>query len=54
MPGKLVLNIAKNLLFLIAGLAMLFLAFRGNDIGELINDIKHAKFGWILLSMTGY
>ena len=52
MPGKLVLNIAKNLLFLIAGLAMLFLAFRGNDIGELINDIKHAKFGWILLSMT--
>ncbi|HAW52819.1 MAG TPA: hypothetical protein DCX54_10915 [Flavobacteriales bacterium] len=51
MSGKLVLNVAKNLLFLIAGIAMLFLAFRGKDLQELIADIRQAKISWIVFSM---
>ena len=52
MSGKVVLKIAKNLLFLFAGLGMLYLAFQGHDLEELLNDIKQAKFGWIILSMV--
>ena len=52
MSGKLVFKVVKNLLFLIAGLGMLYLAFSGQDLGELLNDIKQADFGWIILSMT--
>ena len=52
MPGKIVLKVTKNLLFLFAGIAMLYLAFRGSDLAELLNDIKQAKYSWILLSMV--
>ncbi|MEQ8323644.1 MAG: lysylphosphatidylglycerol synthase transmembrane domain-containing protein [Vicingaceae bacterium] len=51
MSGGAVWKVAKNLLFLLAGVFLLYLAFRGNDPKKLLEDLKHANYFWIALSM---
>ena len=51
MSRKIVLKIVKNLSFLLIGVLLLYLAFRGNDFNQLIQDIKNAKYGYVALSL---
>jgi len=48
---KSVLKILRSLLFLGLALLLLYFAFRGIDLRILWNDILHARYGWILLSL---
>ena len=52
MAANIVWKVVKNLLFLLAGVALLYLAFRGNDLGQLVRDIERADYTWVGLSMV--
>ena len=52
MTGKIVWKVAKNLVFLLVGILLLYLAFRGNDLQQLIKDLERADYSWVLLSMV--
>ena len=52
MSRKIAFKIAKNLTFLFVGVGLLYLAFKGNDLSLLIEDLKNARYGWVMLSMT--
>jgi hypothetical protein len=44
-------NTIKYLLFLGVGLLLLYLAFRGKDLNSLLNDLTHANYYWVALSL---
>ena len=47
-------KIAKSLqyvLFLVAGIVLLYFAFRGVDLNELLSEIRHADYRWVAMSM---
>jgi len=41
----------RYLIFLIIGILLLYLAFKGQDLGKMLNDLKRADFGWVLLAL---
>jgi LPXTG-motif cell wall-anchored protein len=45
------LNTIKYLLFLGIGILLLYLAFRGKDLNSLLNDLTHANYYWVALSL---
>lgn len=49
---KTLLQIFKVAGFLALGILLLYFAFRGIALGELVNTIRGAKFGWIGLSLV--
>lgn len=42
----------KYLLLLSIGIGLLWLAFRGQDLHKIFNDIKHANYWWVALSLV--
>lgn len=46
------IKLVKFLGFLSVGVLLLYLAFRGMSIDSLTNDLKHAKYSWVLLSLV--
>lgn len=46
-----ILKIFNFFLFLSLGIFLLYLAFRGIDFQVLINELKHATYTWVLLSL---
>lgn len=51
MAGKILFRVFKNLAFLVIGLALLYLAFKGQDLGKLITDLKEANYFYVFLSV---
>ena len=45
------LSVLKYILFLAAGILLLWLAFRNQDLGTIYNNIRKAHFGWVALSL---
>ena len=52
MSGKILLKVLKNLSFLFIGLLLLYLAFRGQDLNKLLDDLKNAHYGYVGLSLV--
>ena len=48
---KKIFPVLKYLIFLAVGGVLLWLAFRGKDIGKSLNEIKNADFTWIALAI---
>ena len=48
---KQILQIVRFLVFLSIALFLLFLAFRGIDLSQVWSDLKHARYGWLLLTL---
>jgi len=48
---KQVISVFKYLLFLVFGLALLWLSFRKLDMNEVWTDIKDAHYSWLFLSL---
>jgi glycosyltransferase 2 family protein len=46
-----VFSLLRIFLFLAIGLLLLYLAFKGKDVNQMIRDIMNARFGWIILSV---
>ncbi len=46
------IKLVKFLGFLSVGVLLLYLAFRGMSFESLTNDLKHAKYSWVLLSLV--
>lgn len=42
----------KYLILLIAGIGLLFIAFKGQDFSKLISDLKKANYNWIFASIV--
>lgn len=51
MAGKFLFKVLKNLAFLVIGLVLLYLAFKGQDLEKLITDLKSANYFYVLLSV---
>lgn len=51
MSKKIMLKVIKNLAFLSIGLLLLYLAFKGQDLQKLIDDVKEANYTYIALSI---
>ena len=51
MSRKILLKIGKNLAFLLIGLLLLYLAFRGNDFNQLLADLRGAKYTYVVISV---
>ena len=51
MSGKIWFKIGKNLAFLLIGILLLYLAFRGNDFNKLIEDLRGAKYIYVFISV---
>ncbi len=45
------IKIVKFLGFLSVGVLLLFLAFRGMSLDSLADDLKHARYSWVMLSL---
>jgi uncharacterized membrane protein YbhN (UPF0104 family) len=52
MASKILLNSLKNIAFLLIGLALLYLAFRGSDLKQLVADLKEANYFYVSLSLA--
>lgn len=52
MPGKKVINILKNIAFLIAGILIMWLVYRDMPLSKLKEDISGFQYGWLALSMV--
>jgi uncharacterized protein (TIRG00374 family) len=48
---KQILQIVRFLVFLAIAIFLLFLAFRGIDLARVWEDLKHARYGWLLLTL---
>jgi len=46
------LQAIKYLLFLAIGLLLLYLAFKGHDLNQLVEDLKHANYYWVAISLV--
>lgn len=49
---KLILDIAKYLLFLAAGILLFLWVYRGQNAGEILDGLARFKYGWILASLV--
>jgi hypothetical protein len=41
----------RYLVFLIIGVLLLYLAFKGQDLNKMLSDLKRADFTWVFLSI---
>ena len=48
---KKILAILQFLFFLAVAVLLLFLAFRGTDFRQIFIDLKHARYGWLLITI---
>ena len=48
---KKLIGIIKYLLILSIGVGLLYLAFKGQNLEEMIHELKNAKYEWVLLSV---
>ncbi len=48
---KQILQTVRFLLFLSVALLLLYLAFRGIDLSQVWNELKHARYAWLLLTL---
>jgi len=48
---KQILQIVRFLVFLSIALFLLYLAFKGIDLSQVWTDLKHARYGWLLLTL---
>jgi len=51
LSGNKLTSTIKYLLFLGVGILLMYLAFRGMDFSKMLNDLKHADYSWVLLSL---
>jgi len=51
MSVKILLKIAKNVAFLLVGIGLLFLAFKGKDLNQLLSDLREANYFYVGLSI---
>jgi uncharacterized protein (TIRG00374 family) len=49
---KTILKILRFVLFLLIGIVLLYFAFRGIDVKKLGAEIRHAKYIWIIVSIS--
>ncbi|MDP3467589.1 MAG: lysylphosphatidylglycerol synthase transmembrane domain-containing protein [Daejeonella sp.] len=42
----------RYLLFLVTGILLLYLAFKGQDLSKMLSDLKKADYVWVLLSIV--
>jgi uncharacterized protein (TIRG00374 family) len=49
---KTILKILRFVLFLLIGIVLLYFAFRGIDVKKLGAEIRHAKYIWIIISIS--
>jgi glycosyltransferase 2 family protein len=49
---KKIFSVFKYLVFLSIGIALFWLAIRGEDIHQILNEFKHANYFWIGVSVT--
>lgn len=45
-----ILNVLKFIFFLSIGMGLLYLAFKGVNLKSLGEDLKHAQYGWLILT----
>jgi hypothetical protein len=45
------LKMLQFVFFLTTGLVLLYYAFRGIDLNELMSQIKHADYRWVVFSL---
>lgn len=48
---KQILPVVKYVLLLVIGITLLVLAFKGQDVDQLIADLKNAQYKWVLASL---
>lgn len=50
--NKRILDILKYILFLAVGVGLLYMAFKGNDPGKMMEDIKNANYWWVSFAVV--
>ena len=51
MSRKILFSVLKNSLFLAAGILLLYLAFRGQDMTSLVDDLRGADYRFVVVSV---